>query len=483
MSDQPTRRRFLRSAFGSGLALWSTRPFASAGAGPARHSGGPALPPELEAGTLVAGRTTRPVWPDRPTELWTFGGVYPSPTLRVRRGEMLNVRLENRLPEPTNVHWHGLLAPSDMDGLPMDLAAPGAALDYVFRVDQRAGSYWYHPHPDMRTAFQVYSGMAGFLIVEDEEERALGLPSGEFDVPILLQDRRLLADRSFGYQPSVMDLMNGYLGEVGLANGVPDASLRVTAGLHRLRLLNGSNARIFRLGFRDARPFDVIATDGGLLDRPRRTTTLDLGPGERVELLVDLSRDPLGRAVTLESLPFQMAAPMLGGMGGPFAQGASMPLVSLEVERAGGPAGRVPERLAHLEPFPATRAERTRAFTLEMGPGMMGGPPTINGRRFDAGRVDARVPAGALELWEVSNQSTMPHPFHAHGVQFEVLERIGGGVGIGPQDLGLKDTVLLWPNERLRLGVRIGPHRGLFVLHCHNLEHEDAGMMSLFEIV
>lgn len=113
---------------------------------------------------------------------------------------------------------------------------------------------------------------------------------------------------------------------------------------------------------------------------------------------------------------------------------------------------------------------------------MMGGAPTINGRVFDARRVDERVRAGSLELWEVSNLSALPHPFHAHGVQFEVLERRGADVPIGPQDLGLKDTVLLWPNERLRLGVRVGPHRGLFVLHCHNLEHEDAGMMSLFEI-
>jgi FtsP/CotA-like multicopper oxidase with cupredoxin domain len=226
----------------------------------------------------------------------------------------------------------------------------------------------------------------------------------------------------------------------------------------------------------------VIATDGGLLDRPRRTTALDLGPGERLEVLVDFSREPLGRVVTLESLPFRIPTPM-GGMAGPSAQGASIRLVRFEVERAGGPAARIPDRLARLDPFPAARAERTRAFALEMGPGMMGGPPTINGRVFDAGRVDERVPGGALELWEVSNLSTMPHPFHAHGVQFEVLERSGAGVAIGPQDLGLKDTVLLWPNERVRLGVRVGPHRGLFVLHCHNLEHEDAGMMSLFEIV
>jgi FtsP/CotA-like multicopper oxidase with cupredoxin domain len=461
-----------------GAWLGSTARVAVAEPGPAATS----AVAILSGGALEARLARQEAWPGWPIDVWTLGGVYPSPTIRVRTGEILSARLDNRLPEPTNVHWHGLLVPSEMDGLPMDLANPGQALDYVFRVDQRAGTYWYHPHPDMRTAFQVYSGMAGFLIVEDDEERALGLPSGEFDVPILLQDRRLLADRSFRYSPSPPDLMNGYLGDVGLANGVPQGSLRVAAGLYRLRLLNGSNARIFRLGFGDGRSFDVIATDGGLLDRPYRALQLDLGPGERVEILVDFSRDLPGRAVALDSLPFRLFAPM-GGMGGPSSQGTSMPLLRFEVERAGGAPARVPDRLSRLEPFPVSAVERTRSFVLAMGPGMMGGPPTINGRVFDAHRVDERVPAGALEIWEVSNRSTMPHPFHAHGVQFQVVDRRGAGIPIGPQDLGLKDTVLLWPNEQVRLAVRVGAHRGIFVLHCHNLEHEDAGMMSLFEIV
>ena len=483
----PNRREFITRAAAAVTALVAG-PLRPGGRTPhleAATTGYTSLPtsPTLDGSSAAAGVVSREVWPGRPTELWTYGGSYPSPTIRVRRGEIFTLRLDNHLPEPTNIHWHGLLVPSDMDGLPMDLAPPGASLFYAFRVEQRAGTYWYHPHPDMRTGFQVYSGMAGFLIVEDDEERALGLPADEFDVPILLQDRRLFADRSFRYAPTPMDLMNGYLGDVALANGAPEARLPVAAALYRLRFLNGSNARIFRIAFADRRGFDVIATDGGLLERPRRATSFDLAPGERLEVLADFSRDPVGGSLALTSLPFALAGPM-GGMGGPWAQGAEMTLLRFDVDRTGF-SGAVPARLAPPRAFDAGRAPRTRRFLLDMGPGMMGmmGRPTINGRSFDAHRIDERVPAETLEVWEVVNRSTMPHPFHAHGVQFHVLERAGARVLTAPQDLGLKDTVLLWPGETVRLGVRVGQHRGLFVMHCHNLEHEDTGMMSLFEIV
>jgi len=164
---------------------------------------------------LVAMPATGAVWPGRSTTLLTLGGVSPSPTLHARLGEVFELSLENRLAEATNMHWHGLAAPAEADGYPTDVVAPGGARQYHFQIAQRAGTYWYHPHPHGRTAAQVYDGMAGFLIVEDEEERSLGLPAGEQDVPLLLQDRRRTADGSFRYAPTPMDLMAGYLGDAG----------------------------------------------------------------------------------------------------------------------------------------------------------------------------------------------------------------------------------------------------------------------------
>jgi FtsP/CotA-like multicopper oxidase with cupredoxin domain len=433
-------------------------------------------------GPLIATPATGAVWPGRSTALLTFGGTYPGPTLRARRGDVFQLRLENRLAEPTNVHWHGLAVPADADGYPTDLVQPGAARQYAFQIGERAGTYWYHPHPDRRTGAQVYGGMAGFLIVEDEDERALGLPAGEQDVPLLLQDRRRSADGSLRYTPTPMDLMAGYLGDAALVNGTPDAELRVAATLHRLRLLNGSNARVFRVAFEDGRRFHVIAGDGGLLESPVAASELFLGPGERVELLVDLSRDPIGGSVRLASLPFSAGGMGPGmGMGGGASQGAPFSLLRLLVERPAPRSARPPDRLVPFERLDPSRAEVRRRLVMEMRMPPFAGAFTINGRSFEAGRVDLRVERGALEVWDIVNASNEPHPFHVHATQFQVVRRSTGA--LGAHELGPKDTVLVWPGETVQIVLRFERHAGLYVLHCHNLEHEDAGMMLNLEVV
>jgi FtsP/CotA-like multicopper oxidase with cupredoxin domain len=439
------------------------------------------VPPDL-VGPLVATPATGVVWPGRSTTLLTLGGVYPSPTLHARRGEIFDLRLENRLAEATNVHWHGLAAPADADGYPTDLIQPGGARQYRFQIAERAGTYWYHPHPDRRTGAQVYGGMAGFLIVQDEEERSLGLPAGEQDVPLLIQDRRSTADGSFRYAPSPMDLMAGYLGDAALVNGTPDAEFSVAATLYRFRLLNGSNARIFRVAFDDGRTFQVIAGDGGLLESAVPTTECFLGPGERVELLVDFSRDPVGRNLQLVSLPFASLGRMGPGMGmgSGSAQGAAFSLLRVTIERP-GPAAATPVRLVPLQWLDPGRAEVRRSFVMNMRMPPFAGAFTINGRSFEPGRVDVRVERGAIELWEVVNASTEPHPFHVHATQFQVVRRSSGP--LAAHESGLKDTVLVWPGETVELALRFEHYAGLYVLHCHNLEHEDAGMMLNLEVV
>jgi FtsP/CotA-like multicopper oxidase with cupredoxin domain len=367
-----------------------------------------------------------------------------------------------------------------MDGFPTDLVAPGASRDFAVPILERAGTYWYHPHPDGETARQVYQGMAGFLIVDDPAEGGLGLPTGDRDVPLLLQDRRSSPGGAITYAPTMMDLMAGYLGDVALVNGTPEAFLSVSASLYRLRLLNGANARVFRIGLSDGRAFQVIGTDGGLLDRPVPATAADLGPGERLEILVDFSPMAVGSSVSLRSLPFRLFGGMGMGMMGGAGQGAELELLRFDVVRP-GTRSPLPDRLATPDlPDPAAATAR-RTFVLQMTMPPFAGGFLINGRPFDGSRIDLRVQHEATELWEVVNPSSEPHPFHVHAARFRVLERSGGAPG--PADLGSKDTVLVWPGETVRLAVRFGPWAGRYVLHCHNLEHEDAGMMSAFEIV
>ena len=441
-------------------------------------------PPEITGGTLAASLGSQTIWPGSATNVWTLGGTFPGPTIRVPRGAGFSARIENRLPEPTNVHWHGLASPPDMDGHPTDLIAPGQARDIAFTVVDRPGTYWYHPHPDGRTARQVYGGMAGFLIVEDGREASLGLPSGEYDVPLVIQDRRTSADGSLTYAPGPMDLMAGVLGDAVLVNGRPDAVLSVAATLYRLRFLNGSNARVYRLAFADGRPFQVIGSDGGLLERPTPVTAVDLGPGERVEMLVDLGRDQVGTSLLFRSLAFAVSGGMMGGMmpgmgGRGQPQGAALDVLRLRVERP-GPVARVPDVLAPFERLDPARAEGSQTFVLAMGMPPVPGTFTINGRSFDGRRVDVRARRGRLELWEIRNASSEPHPFHVHGTAFQLVWRTSGPVEAHEQ--GWKDTVLTWPGETVTLAIRFEQYAGLYVLHCHNLEHEDAGMMLNLEV-
>jgi FtsP/CotA-like multicopper oxidase with cupredoxin domain len=211
------RRRFLRLGAGLGVAAGAGLPLLGCGgSSPSEpdespRPGNPLPRPGDHSGDLVAGTGTASVWPGGTTPVWTLGGRYPSPTIRLAAGQSAGVRIRNELGEPTNVHWHGLVVPEAADGHPNDLVRPGASRDIAFSAPSRGGTFWYHPHPDRRTAPQVYRGMAGFLLVEDGRDAALGLPAGNRDVSVLLQDRRVFEDRSFTYALFPMDLMNGYL--------------------------------------------------------------------------------------------------------------------------------------------------------------------------------------------------------------------------------------------------------------------------------
>ncbi len=405
--------------------------------------------------------------------VWALNDQVPSPLLRARRGDRFRAVMENGIPHDLILHWHGLAPPDDMDGHPRFAVAPGGSYRYDFTVDDRAGTYWYHSHTHEHTGEQTYRGIAGLLLVTDDEEEALGLPGGHREIPLILQDRRVDADGIPFFQPFGPAFMAGYMGTQALGNGVRDPYLEVDTGLYRFRILNGSNARIFRLGLSDDTPFLLIGNDGGLLPAPRTVSAVDIAPAERVDLLVDLRSHPVGRRVMLRSLPFPLSGGM-GFMGGQNLQGEPLALLELRVAREVDDATPLPAALPPVELPDPERAVRERTFRFDSR--MMN--HFINGRHFEMERIDERVPFGETEIWSFVNESGLPHPVHLHATHFRVLSRSGGRGRVFPWEEGRKDTVLMQGFETIRVAVRFTAHRGLYLLHCHNLEHEDLGMMA-----
>ncbi len=496
---------------------------------------------------LTASPATFPIFTGQPTQVWTLQGEllegdpsalqalpdsYLGPIFRVNKGQRLRVHFTSDIPQETIIHWHGLHVPAQMDGHPRYAINQGESYQYDFEVLNRAGTYWYHPHPHGITGPQVYAGMAGFFLVSDEEEQAAGLPSGEFDIPLVIQDRVFNSNNQLVYLSNgMMDQMDGFLGDQILVNGQPDFTLPVATRPYRLRLLNGSSSRIYKLGWDDGSPLTVIGSDGGLLEKPVQRPYITLAPAERVELWVDFSERALGSEMVLQSQPFIATEGMMGGgmmggggrgmmggggrgmmggggrgmMGGAAVAlplGSRFPIMTVRVERRSDERQRLPERLSTIERISPKDATQTRSIILRMQ------PPrgwTLNGRSFEMTAVaaDERVRLGSTEIWEFVNEGgdmggmmggmamQLPHPIHMHGEQFQVLERqvdrngrpAWESLSAGLVDEGWKDTVLVMPGERVKVIRRFDDFTGLFLYHCHNLEHEDMGMMRNFEIV
>jgi FtsP/CotA-like multicopper oxidase with cupredoxin domain len=437
-----------------------------------------------------------------------IAGSYLGPTLRLRKGQRVRIVFDNKIPAETIVHWHGLDVPQDMDGHPRFAIPEGGRYEYEFTVVNRAGTYWYHPHPHGQTGPQVYAGMAGLLLVGDEEEDALSLPSGEFDIPMVIQDRTFDGDRMVYLPNGMMDRMMGFLGDEILVNGRPDARFGVASRSHRLRILNGSNSRIYKLGWEDGTPLVVLATDGGLLEAPVTRPYVTLGPAERVDLWVDFADLATGTRRKLVSLPFDAPQMMGGGMMGSDAwlgHGASFDIASFDVDRTAETTDPLPERLSDpgfSSVEEAVNPDAARTIVLAMARGSW----TLNGRTFEMTAVspEETVQFGTTEVWEFFNagggmgqgmgggamEEGLAHPMHMHGQQFQVLERSIDDAGRaawetvqeGYVDEGWKDTVLVMPGERVRILRRITGFPGLLLYHCHILEHEDMGMMRNFRI-
>ncbi|HSH75000.1 MAG TPA: multicopper oxidase domain-containing protein [Longimicrobiales bacterium] len=452
--------------------------------------------------TLTAAASRANVGPGT-VDAWSLNGSVPSPTIRMRRGGTARIDLVNRLPEPTILHWHGLAVPYQADGHPRWAIDTGETYSYEFRVVNRAGTYWYHPHTHLLTASQTYKGMGGLFIVEDEEEEGYGLPRDELEIPLILQDKRLGAELSLSYQLGMgPDMMMGFLGDTPFANGVANPTADVRRARYRLRILNASNARIFDLAMSAGDSLTLIGSDGGLLGAPVRAERIMLAPAERADVIVDFAALRPGTRVMLRSKAFQIPGMMMGmGMGGGgggrmgrgmgrgggmmggaggVPQGTEMDLVEFVVQEGRPDTGPpLPGRFAAV-PDRGEVGSDTPRRTFRFDSVMMS--HTINGRTFEMDGVHERIRLHRTEVWTFVNESELPHPVHVHADLFRVLARRGGRNRVMPWESGLKDTVLVLPGEQVDVAVRFA-HPGVFLLHCHNLEHEDMGMMINFEVV
>lgn len=466
------RREFIIKSALVGAALSAPKIFSFVGNSSRVVVGYPLrFPPELQLGeSLVFNSANVEVWPGTMTPILGLNNSYPGPTIRVQKGDNFSVLFENQYTEEATIHWHGLLVPELMDGQPKDAVLPGNSYTYTFPVFQRAGTYFYHSHAHHLTAKHVYKGYAGFFIIEDDDELQYGLPTGNYDIPLLIQDRHSAYQPQFTYTPTMMDRMIGYLGDVPLVNGTPQAYFEVQKTLYRFRLLNGSNARVYKIAFSDNSPFWVISTDGGLKDEPIQTNNLYLAPGERVDILFDFFPYTIGNSLTLQSQAFT-------GVGN---QGLQMDLLRFDIVGNLSSGGIVPQNLSAINYHNINDIQRTRNFVLSQS-GMGSGMHRINGLTYDMNRIDEQIPFNELEEWKFINNTNNFHPMHIHGVMFQIYSR-NGNTNLPASDKGWKDTVLVNPNETVSVLAKFNDYSGIYLLHCHNLEHEDDGMMINIKI-
>ena len=456
------------------------------------------LIPDQLFGTVVDGRRqfqltvaegSREFLPGKQTPTAGVNGPYLGPTVRVRRGEEVDLTVRNNLDEMTTMHWHGAHVPARMDGTPHQKIEPGTAWTASFEVGQEAAPLWYHPHPHGRTGLHVYRGVSGFMLIDDDNSDALDLPKtyGVDDIPLVIQDR--LFDDAGGFR--FVRTEGAVYGDTMLINGTWSPFLQVESRRIRFRLLNGSNARIYYIGFDDNRVFHQIATDGGFLETPLQTRRVSLAPGERVEILVDFSD---GAEVVLKSYPetgflafFETIGAFFAGIGT-----GNLELLKIVPRAAERASHALPERLNTIARIDASKAAKTRPMRLggpilggqpRFGQGGPVGPP-INGKIMDMERIDEVVRLGDIEIWEVNNIGGQAHPFHVHLVQFQILDR--NGQPPSGAELGWKDTVWVPDGDIVRIIMpfeRYADPEVPYMYHCHIMEHEDAGMMGQFLVV
>lgn len=418
--------------------------------------------------TLTAAPAVIEMAPGIVTDGYAYNGMIPGPLLEVSEGDRVIVHLKNELDEETTVHWHGFHIPAQVDGSPFNPIPAGGSVDFEFEIPEgTAGTYWYHPHPDMVTGHQVAKGLYGGIIVRDPDDP---LPAMTEKL-LILSDNRFLEDGSVDLperrsMQGRIDFENGREGDIMFVNGQVMPTIPIRPGeVQRWRVVNASAARVYRLTIPEHELVHV-GSDGGLFEKPVVTDELLIANSERLEFLVRGTAEP-GTKTVLRDLPYDRYIPQTR------PRNWDQPQDLLAVEYTDDPpisGPEIPETLRRIEPLDPAEATVERTFVLTQG--------FINGKTMDMARVDETAELGATEIWTVENLVGMDHPFHLHGFSFQVLDRNG----VPEPYRSWKDSVNVPKHETVRLIVRFEDFPGLWMYHCHILDHEDEGMMGVLEV-
>jgi FtsP/CotA-like multicopper oxidase with cupredoxin domain len=420
----------------------------------------------------------------RKAYLMNYNGQLPAPRLEVKAGDTIRINFTNHLEQPTNLHFHGLhVTPNGKGDNPFLHIHPGEKLTYEFTIpkNHRAGTFWYHPHYHHYTAAQVFGGLAGLLIVRGELDEIPEVKAAKTEY-LVLQD--FAFDRSGQLlSPLPMELMRGREGNLLTVNGQIKPSFSITRnGLLRLRLLNASSSRFYRLSLEN-HPFYLIATDQGAISQPIELRELLLTPGERAEVLIHGNQSE-GK-YRLLNLPYNR-----GGMGMGMMEGhgmgrnrsnenTSQVLATFSYQGTTKPVP-LPSQLIPVESLPTPKTVRRLEFSMSMGRGM-NRAFLFNGEVYDQERINQTVKLNTIEDWELINLDPhdMDHPFHIHTNPFQVIYRNGKLAS----ERVWKDTILVPSGEVVRIRIPFRNFTGKTVYHCHILDHEDLGMMGIVNII
>lgn len=454
-----------------------------------------AIPPVLTGGninlTLQNGVTQ--FFPPTVTNTMGANGNLLGPTLILNKDSFVSITVDNQLSESTTIHWHGLHVAPENDGGPHSVILPNTTWNPQFTVMDKAGTYWYHPHLHMQTDKHVSKGIAGLILVRDNEEATLGLPMtyGVDEFPIVLQTK--------GFDTTGQILVHTEMDTTVMVNGTINPVADLPAQVVRLRILNGSSQRLYEVGFSDNRTFSIIGTDGGLLTAPVNKTRYRMSPGQRVDILVDLSTSfgqnfqLMSYASELPNAVYGAAQPGMGagataslvGYTSNFLNGNNFQLLDINViAQTPNPVLSIPASLAVFARLAEGTQDitRTLTFTSAGTMGNLNGPFLINNASFDMNVVNYNIPSDNIEIWSFTNSTPIAHPFHIHDVQFFILDINGTPP---PAELQGYNDVVLVPggNGTVRFIAQFSDFTNdsvPFMYHCHMLTHEDMGMMGQF---
>ncbi len=427
------------------------------------------------------------------TNTYGINTNYLGPTLFLNQGDSVSMNVYNHLADTTTIHWHGLHVSAMNDGGPHVPIPPNTLWNPKFKVRDNAATYWYHPHLHMNTNLHATLGAAGVIIVRDPIEKALNLPRkyGIDDFPLVIQSKCFDANKQI--------VINNALDNVMMVNGTLNAYLPTPAQVVRFRLLNASSERVYNIGVQGNLTFYQIGTDGGLLNVPVALTRLRLAPGERAEIVIDLT-GKAGQTINLMSFASELPNGIYGasnpsnGMGtitgysSNSLNGTNFNLLQLQVvAQTANPVTSIPSTLINNTPWNTSQANTTKTLTFApktMGPNqMLNGPFVINNASFDMNVVNYTIPKDNIEIWTLSNQTAIAHPFHIHDIQFYVLEINGSAPPANMQ--GRKDVVLVPAQQTVKFITKFETFcdaTETYMYHCHMLPHEDDGMMGQFVV-